>query len=101
MIRILLTLIDLLLRRDKNISMRMKAKEASVVFSTRGQIVIPRQIRKDFGIEEGTRALVSETQEGILLKPVTGKTIRALYGKYRHLPLMETLAAMKHEERER
>ena len=81
--------------------MKTKVKEASVTFSTRGQVVIPSRIRKDFGIEAGTRALISETPDGILLKPVTGKTIRALYGKFRHLPLMETLAEMKREEKER
>ena len=79
----------------------MKVKESSVVFSTRGQVVIPRGIRKDFGIEEGVRAIVYETPEGIMLKPVTEKTINAMYGKYKHLPLMETLAELKKEEKAR
>jgi len=29
----------------------------SVIFSVKGQIVIPRQLRKEFGIEAGTRAV--------------------------------------------
>jgi len=79
----------------------MNVKESSVVFSTRGQVVIPRHIRKEFGIEEGTRAIVYETPEGIMMKPVTEKTIKTLYGKYKHLPLMEKLAELKKEEKER
>ncbi len=66
--------------------MNMKLKESSVVFSTRGQVVIPRPMRKDFGIEEGTRAVVTETPEGILLKPVTRHTIARLHGILKRKP---------------
>jgi AbrB family looped-hinge helix DNA binding protein len=70
-----------------------------VYFSVKGQIVIPRRIRKEFEIEEGTRAYVETTPEGILIKPVTPKFIRSLRGKYRDLPLMETLYRIKREEK--
>jgi AbrB family looped-hinge helix DNA binding protein len=93
--------IDLQMLISKNILMSMKVRESSVVFSTRGQVVIPSHIRKEFGIEEGVRAIVYETPEGIMMKPITEKTIRNLYGKYRHLPLMEKLAELKKEEKER
>ena len=75
-------------------------KAESVYFSIKGQVVIPQRLRKEFEIEEGTRALVESTPEGILLKPVTGKFIRSLRGKYKHLPVMETLKEMKREEKE-
>ena len=72
----------------------------SVYISIKGQVVIPQRLRREFEIEEGTRALVESTPEGILLKPVTGKFIRSLRGKYKHLPVMETLKEMKREEKE-
>jgi AbrB family looped-hinge helix DNA binding protein len=80
--------------------MKVLAQSQSVYFSVKGQIVIPRQLRREFEIEEGTRAYVVGTPEGILIKPVTPKYIRSLRGKYKHLPLMETLDELKREERE-
>jgi AbrB family looped-hinge helix DNA binding protein len=49
----------------------------TVSFTTKGQVVIPVQIRRLFGIGTGTRAVVTATSEGILLKPVTDAVIDA------------------------
>ena len=73
----------------------------TVRFGTKGQVVIPRRLRKEFEIEDGTKATVVATPEGILLKPITRTYIRSLRGKYKHLPLMETLTEMKREEKDR
>lgn len=48
----------------------------TVSFGTKGQVVIPRRLRTAFEIEEGTRAVVQATPEGILIKPVTAALIR-------------------------
>lgn len=48
----------------------------TVSFGTKGQVVIPRRLRTAFEIEEGTRAVVQATDEGILIKPVTAALIR-------------------------
>lgn len=71
-----------------------------VYFSVKGQVVIPRRLRKEFEIEGGTGAYVEATRDGILIRPVTAKFIRSLRGKYKHLPLMETLKEVKREEKE-
>ena len=76
-------------------------KIETVNFGTKGQIVIPRALRREFEIEEGTKATVVATPEGILLKPITRSYIKSLRGKYKHLPLMETLKEMKREEKDR
>ena len=81
--------------------MNVAIKAESVYFSIKGQVVIPRRLRKEFEIEEGTRAYVESTPEGILIKPVTPNYIKSLRGKYKHLPLMETLKEMKREEKDR
>jgi AbrB family looped-hinge helix DNA binding protein len=43
--------------------------ETEIVVKKKGQTTIPVRIRKKFKIEEGTRLVVVETDEGILLKP--------------------------------
>ena len=80
--------------------MSTTTKTDSVWFTTKGQVVIPVWLRRQFGIEEGTRASVMATDEGILLKPITRAYIKSLRGKYKHLPLLETLAEDRKRERE-
>jgi len=58
----------------------------SVRFTTKGQVVIPLRLRKQFHIEEGTRALIEATADGILLKPVTAVSIRRLRGLLKQPP---------------
>jgi AbrB family looped-hinge helix DNA binding protein len=58
----------------------------SVWFTTKGQVVIPRRLRKEFHIEEGTRAVVTATPEGILLKPVTKWSIDRGFGLLKRKP---------------
>lgn len=70
----------------------MRVIEETATFSTRGQIVIPRRLRKELGIEEGTKALVCEVPEGILLRPITRKTIGRLHGILKHKPGDKTFA---------
>lgn len=72
----------------------------TVSFTVKGQVVIPRSIRRHFEIEDGTRAIVQTTSDGILLKPITGKYIRSLRGKYKHLGLMKGFAQSRKEDRE-
>lgn len=61
-------------------------KEDSVRFTTKGQIVIPAKLRRQFNIQEGTRAIVEATPEGILLKPVTKHAIARLRGILKRKP---------------
>jgi AbrB family looped-hinge helix DNA binding protein len=63
--------------------MNKTSRELSVIFSTRGQVVIPRRIRKEFGIEEGTRAMVTTEQGMIILKPVTHEYVRSFRGIFK------------------
>ncbi len=52
----------------------------TVTFTVKGQVVIPRRLRKQYDIELGTRALVIPTEEGILIKPLTAAAIHKAYG---------------------
>ena len=66
--------------------MSTSAKSDSVWFTTKGQVVIPMWLRKQFHIEDGTKAIVEATPEGILLRPVTAVTIRRLRGILKRKP---------------
>ena len=66
--------------------MSVKSKPDSVWFTTKGQVVIPAWLRREFHIENGTRAVVQSTPEGILLKPVTKHAIARLRGILKRKP---------------
>ena len=67
-------------------------------------MVIPARLRRQFHIETGTRVIVSATEEGILLKPVTRHAINRLHGILKRKPgsksFPEEWAEHKREERE-
>lgn len=52
----------------------------TVSFSVKGQVVIPRNIRKQLEIEEGTRALISVEGNKIILTPLTQHHFKTLRG---------------------
>ena len=84
--------------------MNVIEKADTVWFTTKGQVVIPLRLRKQFHIEDGTKAVVQATPEGILLRPVTAVTIRRLRGilkrKPGDKPFDEEWAEHKREEKE-
>ena len=84
--------------------MSRTSKTDAVWFTTKGQIVIPAWLRKQFHIEDGTRAVVEATPDGILLKPVTRWAIERGYGLLKQKAGGKTFAAEwaghKREERE-
>lgn len=75
-------------------------KMETVNFGTKGQVVIPRRLRKEFEIEEGTKATVVSTPEGILLKPITRSYIKSLRGSLKGTKAMETFMAERKRERD-
>jgi len=80
--------------------MSTATKTELVYFSVKGQVVIPSRIRKQFEIEEGTKAYVESTPEGILIKPVTAKLIRGLRGTLKGSGVMKSLMEERKRDRE-
>jgi AbrB family looped-hinge helix DNA binding protein len=70
-----------------------------VSFSVKGQVVIPSRLRKEFEIEEGTRACVQSTPQGILIKPLTAKHIRNLRGSLKGSKAMAVFMRERKKER--
>lgn len=83
-----------------DIPMNQATKTDTVYFSVKGQVVIPRRLRKEFEIEEGTRAYVQSTPQGILIKPVTTKFIRSLRGTLKGSGVMKAMMEDRKKERE-
>ncbi len=80
--------------------MNVPTKAETVYFSIKGQVVIPRRLRKEFEIEEGTRAYVEATPEGILLKPITARFIRSLRGSLKGKGVLKAMMEDRKAERE-
>jgi AbrB family looped-hinge helix DNA binding protein len=78
-------------------------KLETVWFTTKGQVVIPLRLRKQFDIEDGTKAVVQATPEGILLKPMTAALIKRGRGILKRTPggrpLTEDWADHRKQER--
>ena len=83
--------------------MKTTRKTDTVRFTTKGQVVIPVWLRKQFSIVDGTRAVVTATADGILLRPVTPVTIRRMRGLLKRQSgggaLAKEWAAYKAEEK--
>jgi len=71
------------------------------IVSVKGQIVIPIELRKKFGIEKGGRVLVYATEDGIMIKPVTTAFIRGLRGSLKGAGLLDELRQDRMDERRR
>jgi AbrB family looped-hinge helix DNA binding protein len=84
--------------------MNMTEAANAVWFTTKGQVVIPLRLRKQFHIEDGTKAILEATPDGILLKPVTSWAIERGYGLLKRKSggksFAEEWAEHKREERE-
>lgn len=51
--------------------------------SAKGQIVIPAAIRRKYGIKNGTRIIVTDVGNAIVLKPITEQYLKKLQGSLR------------------
>ncbi|MBI5384663.1 MAG: AbrB/MazE/SpoVT family DNA-binding domain-containing protein [Verrucomicrobia bacterium] len=80
--------------------MTTATKSGTVYFSVKGQVVIPRWLRREFEIEEGTRAYVQSTPQGILIKPVTRTYIKSLRGSLKGSGVMKALLEDRKREQE-
>jgi len=72
----------------------------TIYFTVKGQVVIPRWLRKEFEIEEGTRALVYQEGDRIVLKPLTPQHIKRLRGSLKGTGVLQALLADRKRERE-
>lgn len=74
---------------------------AMVTFTTKGQVCIPVVVRRKFGIEDGTKAAITITEDGIVLRPITLKFIQGLRGTLKGKGVMKELMMDRERERNR
>jgi AbrB family looped-hinge helix DNA binding protein len=75
-------------------------KPGTVNFGAKGQVVIPRLLRREFEIEEGTKAQVYAENGRIVLKPITSKFIRSLRGSLKGKGVLKAMMEERKRERE-
>ena len=80
--------------------MKTTHKTDTIHFSVKGQVVIPRWLRKEFDIEEGTRALVYQEGDAIVLRPITPRQIKKLRGSLKGSGVLKGLMDDRKRERE-
>lgn len=80
--------------------MKTTNKADTIRFSVKGQVVIPSWLRQVFEIEEGTRALVYQEGDAIILKPITPGHIKNLRGSLKGSGVLKSLMDDRKRERE-
>ena len=80
--------------------MKTTMKTDTIVFTVKGQVVIPRWLRKEFEIDEGTRAQVYAEGDHIVLKPITPKYLKSLRGSLKGTGVMKAFMEDRKTERE-
>jgi len=75
------------------------------VISSKGQVVIPAELREQFGLEKGTLATWSEERGRLVLTPITKQRLREIRGFLKRKPgepsMFEELFAERERERKR
>lgn len=75
------------------------------VISSKGQVVIPAELREQFGLEKGTAATWTEEKGRLVLTPITARRIREIRGFLKPKPgepsMFEEHLAERERERER
>jgi AbrB family looped-hinge helix DNA binding protein len=71
------------------------------VISSRGQVVIPAELREQFGLERGTPATWTEEKGRLVLTPITLQRIRQIRGFLKPKPGEPSAFEGLFEERER
>jgi len=69
--------------------------------TVKGQIVIPATLRRKFGIEKGTKIIVLDNGDSILLKPVNEQSLARLRGSLKGKGVLKALLEERRKDRER
>jgi AbrB family looped-hinge helix DNA binding protein len=69
--------------------------------TVKGQIVIPAALRRKYGIKAGTRIIINDNGEEIILKPVTEQHIRNLQGALKGSASLKLLMEERQKDKAR
>jgi AbrB family looped-hinge helix DNA binding protein len=71
------------------------------VISSKGQVVIPAELREQLGLDKGTRATWTEEKGRLVLTPITERRLDEIMGFLKPEPGEPSAFEMLFEERER
>lgn len=70
-------------------------------YTTRkGQIVIPASLQEKYGIKKGTKIIITDVDDGIILKPLTEPYLKRLQGSLKGKGGLEVLVEGRAIDRE-
>ena len=69
--------------------------------TVKGQIVIPASLRRKYGIKKGTKIIVTDAGDAIVLKPVTEQYLKNLQGSLKGRGGLKVLVEERRKDRER
>jgi AbrB family looped-hinge helix DNA binding protein len=69
--------------------------------TVKGQIVIPATLRRKYGIKNGTKIIVTDNGDSIMLKPVTEQYLRNLQGSLKGKGTLKVLVDERRKDKER
>lgn len=67
----------------------------------KGQIVIPATLRRKYGIKNGTKIIVTDSGDAIILKPVTDQYLRNLQGSLKGKGGLNVLMEERRKDKEK
>jgi len=69
--------------------------------TVKGQIVIPATLRRKYGIKNGTKIIVIDSGDAIILKPVTDQYLRNLQGSLKGKGGLNVLMEERRKDKEK
>ena len=67
----------------------------------KGQIVIPAELRRKYGIKNGTKIIITDTGDAIVLKPMTEQYLKNLQGSLKGKGGLKVLVEERRKDKER
>jgi AbrB family looped-hinge helix DNA binding protein len=75
-------------------------KADTIIFTVKGQVVIPQWLRKEFEIGKGTRAQVYAEGDHIILKPIASNHIKSIRGSLKGSGVLKSLMQDRKQEKD-
>ena len=80
---------------------RKETLKVETYATVKGQIVIPVALRKKYGIKNGTKIIVTDIGDAIVLKPVTEQYLKNLQGSLKGKGGLKALLEERRKDKER
>jgi AbrB family looped-hinge helix DNA binding protein len=69
--------------------------------TVKGQIVIPAELRRKYGITEKTKIVIVDSGEEIILRPITSNSLKKLRGSLKGTGALQILMEERKKDREK